>query len=149
MGGINLGSYSPNPISWIDPWGWNNVQTGEGRDHVTYRGMRNGKPYTGYASAPSSLGLTADQIISRRYGGDFSSFGGLPPESVYSGSGTSGKHTARGLEQHYYEQDIKQHGKQNVSNAQNPVGDKNPNKSSYQQHAANHLDGSKQTGARC
>ncbi len=21
-GGINLGSYSPNPISWIDPWGW-------------------------------------------------------------------------------------------------------------------------------
>ena len=23
-GGINLGSYSPNPISWIDPWGWAN-----------------------------------------------------------------------------------------------------------------------------
>jgi RHS repeat-associated protein len=21
-GGVNLGSYSPNPISWIDPWGW-------------------------------------------------------------------------------------------------------------------------------
>ena len=21
-GGINLGSYSPNPTSWIDPWGW-------------------------------------------------------------------------------------------------------------------------------
>jgi RHS repeat-associated protein len=21
-GGTNLGSYSPNPISWIDPWGW-------------------------------------------------------------------------------------------------------------------------------
>ena len=21
-GGINLGSYSPNPLSWIDPWGW-------------------------------------------------------------------------------------------------------------------------------
>ena len=21
-GGINLGSYSPSPISWIDPWGW-------------------------------------------------------------------------------------------------------------------------------
>ena len=21
-GGINLGSYSPNPITWIDPWGW-------------------------------------------------------------------------------------------------------------------------------
>ena len=23
-GGINLGSYSPNPISWIDPWGLSN-----------------------------------------------------------------------------------------------------------------------------
>ena len=22
QGGINLGSYSPNPLSWIDPWGW-------------------------------------------------------------------------------------------------------------------------------
>jgi RHS repeat-associated protein len=21
-GGLNLGSYAPNPISWIDPWGW-------------------------------------------------------------------------------------------------------------------------------
>ena len=21
-GGINLGSYSPNPIAWVDPWGW-------------------------------------------------------------------------------------------------------------------------------
>ena len=21
-GGINLGSYSPNPLMWIDPWGW-------------------------------------------------------------------------------------------------------------------------------
>ena len=25
-GGINLGSYSPNPISWIDPWGWACIQ---------------------------------------------------------------------------------------------------------------------------
>ena len=22
LGGFNLGSYAPNPISWIDPWGW-------------------------------------------------------------------------------------------------------------------------------
>ena len=21
-GGINLSSYAPNPVSWIDPWGW-------------------------------------------------------------------------------------------------------------------------------
>ena len=25
-GGINLESYSPNPISWIDPWGWACIQ---------------------------------------------------------------------------------------------------------------------------
>ena len=26
-GGINLGSYSPNPIGWIDPWGWSCAST--------------------------------------------------------------------------------------------------------------------------
>ena len=34
-GGINLGSYSPNPISWIDPWGWACIQnkvTGTARE---------------------------------------------------------------------------------------------------------------------
>ncbi len=25
-GGINLGSYAPNPVSWIDPWGWACIQ---------------------------------------------------------------------------------------------------------------------------
>ena len=30
-GGINLGSYSPNPVSWIDPWGWACGKTGDGR----------------------------------------------------------------------------------------------------------------------
>ena len=31
-GGINLGRYSPNPLSWIDPWGWcirTNAQNGK------------------------------------------------------------------------------------------------------------------------
>ena len=35
-GGINLGSYSPNPISWIDPWGWNKkFGTGKGTHNAT------------------------------------------------------------------------------------------------------------------
>ena len=24
-GGINLSSYAPNPVSWIDPWGWHEI----------------------------------------------------------------------------------------------------------------------------
>ena len=36
-GGLNLGSYSPNPISWIDPWGWacghGNAKTGTKAQH--------------------------------------------------------------------------------------------------------------------
>ena len=32
-GGINLGSYSPNPISWIDPWGWSCQRPGGYKKH--------------------------------------------------------------------------------------------------------------------
>ncbi len=75
------------------------VKTGAGRTHVTYQGIRNGKAYTGYASAPTDLWLSPEEIISRRYGGDFSQFGGQAPEVRYSGEGVSEKHTARGMEQ--------------------------------------------------
>ena len=48
-GGINLGSYSPNPISWIDPWGWacaqaNQQQGNAGRDALAAR-LRNSKRF--------------------------------------------------------------------------------------------------------
>ena len=37
-GGINLGSYSPNPISWIDPWGWIHRNSKNAKGHnVIYK----------------------------------------------------------------------------------------------------------------
>lgn len=142
-GGPILYGYVPDINAWVDPMGLNNVSTGEGRDHVTYRGVKDGKPYTGYASAPSSENLTPDQIVSRRYNGNFDDFGGQPPTVVYDGSGKSGKNTARGLEQHYYEQDVKAHGKENVANRQNPVGETNKKRSKYKAAATKHLKGCK------
>ena len=42
-GGINLGSYSPNPIGWIDPWGWscrlNNLGRTPGKNSTTGRAV--------------------------------------------------------------------------------------------------------------
>ena len=32
QGGLNLGSYSPNPLSWIDPWGWCSKKLGQNMD---------------------------------------------------------------------------------------------------------------------
>ena len=34
QGGINLGSYSPNPLSWIDPWGWCRRGNAATRSHM-------------------------------------------------------------------------------------------------------------------
>ena len=148
LGGMNVFQYAPNPVGWIDPFGLNNVQTGAGRDHVTYRGFRNGRSYTGYASAPSSLGLTPEQIISRRYGGNFDAFGGQAPTPIYNGSGVTGKQTARGLEQYYFEQDVKNLGRENVDNAQNPVGENNSNKNKYREAAAEHLKSKENNGKK-
>ncbi|NJK32365.1 MAG: RHS repeat-associated core domain-containing protein [Deltaproteobacteria bacterium] len=139
-GGRALYAYPIDPLVLVDPLGLN-VSTGAGRDSVTYQGIKDGKPYTGYASAPSSLGLDPERIVSRRYGGDFSAFGGVRPKPVYSGSDEQGKETARGLEQHYYEQDVKMHGKQGVANKQNPVGPRNKKRDKYKKAADAHLKG--------
>lgn len=42
-----------------------------------------------------------------------------------------GKWTARGLEQRYYEMDVAKYGKDNVANAQKPVGINNANRDNY------------------
>lgn len=141
-GGLALCGYVDDPLTWVDPAGLN-ARTGAGRDHVTYRGVKNGKSYTGYASAPSELGLSKDEIVARRYNNDFSKFGGKRPTVVYSGSDTLGKQTARGLEQHYFEQDVKNLGRENVANAQNPVGPSNKKKSRYKRAANKHIKGCK------
>ncbi|EWH11449.1 hypothetical protein KLA_15670 [Cellulophaga geojensis KL-A] len=107
--------------------------------------MKGGKPYTGYASAPSDLKLKPEEIISRRYGGNFDEFGGRAPTPVYNGSGVEGKNTARGLEQHHYEEDVKKHGKydknstKGVANKQNPVGPNNGKIDNYTDAKNKHL----------
>lgn len=121
------------------------VSSGAGRTHVTYHGIKNGKPYTDYASAPSELGLSASEIVSRRYGGDFSQFGGRAPEVLYKGEDISGKHTARGLEQRFYEMDVNKFGKEGVANKQNPVGKNNKNRQSYLDAADSFLEKNKVT----
>jgi len=83
--------------------------------------------------------VTCPGYVARRYGDDFSQFGGSAPKVEYSGSGAEGKQTARGLEQHYYEQDVKTHGKAGVANVQNPVGPNNPRKAKHRKAANKYL----------
>jgi RHS repeat-associated protein len=131
-GTTRLVGYPLDPLKAFDPLG---LKSGAGYDHVTYQGIKNGRAYTGYASAPSSMGLTPEQIVSRRYGGNFSDFGGQPPSVRYSGSGIEGKSTARGLEQRLFERDVATLGRNNVANLQNPVGINNPRRTAYLQAA--------------
>jgi hypothetical protein len=85
------------------------------------------------------LNLTKEQIVARRYNGNFEKFGGEAPTPVYHGQGVDGKRTARGLEQHYFEEDVEKHGRKNVANRQNPVGPKNANRDKYVQAKNKHL----------
>jgi RHS repeat-associated protein len=138
-GGPILYGYPLDVNSWIDPLG---LSTGEDYDHITYRGTKGGKPYTGYASAPSSQGLTGDQILARRYSGNYAGEGlDGKPEVIYEGSGVEGKQTARGLEQHHYETDLKAAGGDTtkVANKQRPVGPNNKNAANYKKKANAHL----------
>ena len=69
-GNPTIYGYVFNTLGEIDLFGLD-VKTGTGRTHVTYIGVKNGLPYVGYASAPSELNLTAQEIVNRRYGGNF------------------------------------------------------------------------------
>jgi RHS repeat-associated protein len=138
-GGLALYAYPLDPLAWIDPLGLD-VRSGEGRDHVTYRATKDGKPYTGYASAPSELGLQPNDIVARRYGDDFTELDNRAPTVVYHGEGTDGKATARGLEQHYYDVDVGPDGTGAVANRQRPVGPGNARRAEYEAAAEAHLN---------
>ena len=131
-GNPTLYGYVYNTLGEVDPFGLD-VRNGVGRTHVTYRGIKNGLPYTGYASAPSDLNLSAQEIVNRRYGYNFDVFGGKAPTPVYIGQDQIGKQTARGLEQRYYEMDLAKVGgdTSKVANRQNPVGINNANSDKY------------------
>ena len=147
-GNPTLYGYVYNTLGEIDPFGLD-VKDGVGRTHVTYRGIKNGLPYTGYASAPSSLNLTPQEIINRRYNNNFTKFGGKAPTPVYVGKDQMGKWTARGLEQRYYEMDVAKYGKDNVANAQNPVGKNNAHIDDYLEAADAELNKSKMKNYSC
>ena len=98
-GGENLYAYAPNPTGWTDPWGW--AGNPANATHITYEGVKNGKPYVGYASKPG-LGHSAEDVLKYRYPstGEFD----IAPQPVYRGDGLEGKRVARGLEQRLFEQ---------------------------------------------
>ncbi len=138
-GGENLYQYAPNPVSWMDPWGWaGNPATAT---HITYQGIdaATGKPYVGYASMQGNQ--TAQDVLNYRYGSDFSRFGGQAPDILYEGYGQAGKDTARGLEQRVFE---KLGGLEGTANRQNPVGMGNGRRTEYLTAADKHLN--KSTG---
>lgn len=135
LGGHALYAYVHDVNSRIDPYGLNNISTGEGRAHVKYSGIKNGKPYHGYASAPLSDGLKPDEILARRYGNNFDDFD-VAPQVDYYGEGIEGKRTARGLEQRGFEMDG---GLPSTANRQSPVGSNNINRQNYLDAADLHM----------
>jgi hypothetical protein len=70
--------------------------------HITYQGVKDGKPYVGYASKPG-FGHSAQDVLDYRYGNNYDAFD-IEPKPFYRGEGTEGKYTARGLEQRRFEE---------------------------------------------
>ena len=72
-GGINLGSYSPNPIGWIDPWGWCAKKLGKNMEAANVARPANATPHhiagdTSAASLPgrdilAKHGIDADDAV--------------------------------------------------------------------------------------
>jgi RHS repeat-associated protein len=107
---------------------------GDGRTHIAYEGIKNGKPYLGYASKPGTNNTFKD-VLSYRYGNNFKQFDRKPIER-YLGTNQSGKDISRGLEHRLFEARGKLTG---TSNQQNPVGINNKNREYYLDAADKYL----------
>jgi RHS repeat-associated protein len=127
-GSLNLFTYSPNPLGWSDPRGLTGNPAAA--THITYQGVKDGKPYVGYASMPGCQ--DPRDVLRYRYSGNFDIFDGGQPKILYAGYGQAGKDVARGLEQITY----KNLGI--TSNKQNPVGLRNKRRGIYLAAAAAH-----------
>ncbi len=132
-GGLRPQAYVFNPLDWVDPLGL--AGDPAKATHITYQGVKGGKPYVGYASKPG-FGHSAQEILDYRYGKNYSAFD-LKPDSFYKGEGLEGKYTARGLEQRQFE---KLGGLEGTSNKQNPVGPNNPRREEYLAKADEHIN---------
>ncbi|MEE4576392.1 RHS repeat-associated core domain-containing protein, partial [Pseudomonas alliivorans] len=123
IGGVNLYQYAPNPLGWLDPLGW--AGNPANATHITYEGIKNGKPYVGYASKPG-LGHSAEDVLKYRYP-NTATFN-QAPRPIFVGDGQAGKNIAGGLEQRVFED---RGGLGKMANLQNPVGINNPNRDNY------------------
>ncbi|MET4714356.1 RHS repeat-associated protein, partial [Pseudomonas sp. PvP125] len=141
LGGANLYQYALNPLSWLDPLGW--AGNPANATHITYQGIKNGKPYVGYASKPG-LGHSAQDVLDYRYSN--TAHFDVVPEPIFVGDGQAGKDIARGLEQRTFEE---RGGLDKTSNKQNPVGKNNPNRNRYLTAADDYkASGSKTAGVK-
>lgn len=130
-GGLRPQGYVHNPLEWVDPLGW--VGDPANATHITYQGIKDGKPYVGYASKPG-FGHSAQDVLDYRYGNNYDAFD-IEPKPFYRGEGIEGKSTARGLEQRRFEE---LGGLEGTSNKQNPVGQNNPRRDEYLRKADEH-----------
>ncbi|SEK57180.1 RHS repeat-associated core domain-containing protein [Pseudomonas agarici] len=141
LGGANLYQYAVNPLGWLDPLGW--AGNPANATHITYEGIKNGKPYIGYASKPG-LGHAAQDVLEYIYSS--TAHFDYDPVPIFVGDGQSGKDTARGLEQRIFED---KNGLEGTSNKQNPVGKNNPNRDRYLAAAdENRAGGAKSSGTK-
>ena len=130
-GSSSARSFRDVVVKTVKKWA-GDVSSGKGRDHVTYTGIKkDGTYYVGYASAPSHKNYDEAQIISYRYGGDFSDFLVNPVAKGSKVEGVAGKAKARGLEQSIFQDWVKKYGRTKVGNSQNPVGPNNSRKDEY------------------
>ncbi|MFM7967372.1 hypothetical protein ACF2JD_03020 [Aeromonas sp. A-5] len=118
-------------MEWVDPLGW--VGDPANATHITYQGIKDGKPYVGYASKPG-FGHSAQDVLDYRYGNNYDAFD-IEPKPFYRGEGIEEKYTARGLEQRRFEE---LGGLEGTSNKQNPVGPNNPRRDEYLRKADEH-----------
>ena len=63
-GGINLGSYSPNPISWVDPWGWELVEVSPGKVNYSQRTVSDIRVFDAAKYQPIKVIVVDGQMVS-------------------------------------------------------------------------------------
>ena len=63
-GGINLGNYAPNPISWIDPWGWELVEVNPGKVNYSQRTVSDMRVFDAAKYQPIKVVVVDGQMVS-------------------------------------------------------------------------------------
>ena len=63
-GGINLENYAPNPISWIDPWGWELVEVNPGKVNYSQRTVSDIRVFDAAKYQPIKVVVVDGQMVS-------------------------------------------------------------------------------------